>query len=223
VADTTPPVISALTPADGALLRNATVTISAAYSDNVAIDVSSVILKVDNVAVTPTKLTSSGVEYTTTLSDGAHTVSLTVKDTSGNAATATWSFTVSVPVPDKTPPVITILSPAKDSVVPSRSVTISAAYSDNVAIDVSSVILKVDNVAVTPTKLTSSGVEYTTTLSDGAHTVSLTVKDTSGNAATATWSFTVSVPIDYTPYIFGILILIIVVAAVVVLTSKRKR
>jgi hypothetical protein len=92
-----------------------------------------------------------------------------------------------------------------------------------VAIDVSSAVIKVDNVVVTPTKLISSGVEYTTTLSDGAHTASLTVKDTSCNPATATWSFTVSVPIDYTPYIFGILVLIIVVAAVVVLTSKHKR
>jgi hypothetical protein len=103
------------------------------------------------------------------------------------------------------------------------TVTISAAHSDNVAIDVSSVVIKVDNVVVTPTKLIPSGVEYTTTLSDGAHTASLTVKDTSCNPATATWSFTMSVPIDYTPYIFGILVLIIVVAAVVVLTSKHKR
>jgi len=224
VAESVPPTISSFSPEGTVTEKRPTITVK--YYDNVAIDVTSVRLLLDNVDVTAlATVNSTTLTYkpTADLSEGTHSLYFEVKDTSGNKASKSWSINISIPVADTTPPVISALTPADGALLRNATVTISAAYSDNVAIDVSSVILKVDNVAVTPTKLTSSGVEYTTTLSDGAHTVSLTVKDTSGNAATATWSFTVSVPIDYTPYIFGILILIIVVAAVVVLTSKRKR
>jgi PGF-pre-PGF domain-containing protein len=224
VAESVPPTISSFSPEGTVTEKRPTITVK--YYDNVAIDVTSIRLLLDNVDVTAlATVNSTTLTYkpTADLSEGTHSLYFEVKDTSGNKASKSWSINISIPVADTTPPVISALTPADGALLRNATVTISAAYSDNVAIDVSSVVLKLDNVAVTPTKLTSSGVEYTTTLSDGAHTVSLTVKDTSGNAATATWSFTVSVPIDYTPYIFGILILIIVVAAVVVLTSKRKR
>ncbi|MEM3366602.1 MAG: Ig-like domain-containing protein, partial [Candidatus Methanomethyliaceae archaeon] len=224
IADITPPVISAVSPANNSVLTTKSVTISASYSDNVAIDVSSVVLKVDNVDVTSrATVTSTGVTYSTTLEEGTHTVALTVKDTSGNTATATWSFAIRLPVVDTLPPTITIVSPANNSVLTTKSVTISASYSDNVAIDVSSVVLKVDNVDVTSrATVTSTGVTYSTTLEEGTHTVALTVKDTSGNTATATWSFAIRLPVDYTPYIVGAVVLIVVIVAIFVLLRKKK-
>ncbi|MBC7113648.1 MAG: IPT/TIG domain-containing protein, partial [Candidatus Methanomethyliales bacterium] len=93
-SDTKSPVISSLTPADGSTVDTKTLTISASYYDDVAIDVRSVELRVDGVPVTPTLVSETKVEYSATLSEGKHSVSLTVKDTSGNTATANWSFTV---------------------------------------------------------------------------------------------------------------------------------
>jgi len=101
------------------------------------------------------------------------------------------------PPPDTTPPTITNLSPPDQSTVTSNPVKVSASYHDNVAIDVSSVILRLDGQAVAPTTINSSYVEYSNALGNGAHSADLTVKDTSGNPTSAAWSFTVSVTLDY--------------------------
>lgn len=101
ISDTTNPVISSITPADGSTLNSTTLTISASYYDDVAINTTSVNLKVDGVSVTPTALSATKVEYSATFTEGTHSVSLTIKDTSGNTATATWSFTVRISSPQQ--------------------------------------------------------------------------------------------------------------------------
>ncbi len=97
-ADTTDPVISSRSPADGATVTNASPTITVIYSDNVAINASSVVLKIDGADVTSgATITSSQTSYVpASLSNGNHTVYFEVKDTSGNSGSATWTFTVSV-------------------------------------------------------------------------------------------------------------------------------
>jgi len=215
VIDTTAPTISGLTPANGSLSASGSVTIGASYSDNVAIDVSSVALTVDGAAVTPTSVTATAVSYSVTLSEGTHTVSLTVKDTSGNAATSSWMFTV-----DTTAPVISTPSPTNGSTVTSTSVTISAAYSDNTAIDTSQVVLQVDGNTVTATA-NSTCVSYSATLTEGTHTAQLAVKDTAGNTATITWTFTVKLPTDYTWYIIGAVVVVIIIVAVLFLMRRK--
>jgi subtilase family serine protease len=82
-------------------------------------------------------------------------------------------------------------------------------------------VLTVDGTPVTPTTATASAVSYSTTLAEGTHTVSLTVKDTSENTATSTWSFTVSLPTIW-PYIIAAIAVIIVIAAIAIL-MRRKR
>jgi len=215
--DTTAPVISGLTPADGTISASTSVSIGASYSDNVAINVSSVVLTVDGVAVTPTTVTATAVSYSATLTEGTHTVSLTVKDTSNNVATSSWTFAV-----DTTAPTISSLAPANGTTVDSTSVTIGASYSDNVAINVSSVVLTVDGTAVTPTTVTATGVSYSATLAEGAHTVQLTVKDTAGNTATSTWTFSVTLPPDYTLYyILAAVVVVGIIVAAVLLMRRR--
>jgi hypothetical protein len=98
-ADTEPPVISSISPSNASTLSNPTVTINAHYSDNVAIRNYS--FRIDGVAVTPNTVTASELEYTANFSEGPHTVQLSLTDTSDNAATATWSFTVQVPQPSR--------------------------------------------------------------------------------------------------------------------------
>ncbi|MCC6759314.1 MAG: PASTA domain-containing protein, partial [Candidatus Omnitrophica bacterium] len=95
--DNTPPVISALLPANGTTVGNIRPEISASYSDLVSgIDLSSVNLKLDQndvtqlSAVTPTSITFTPLSD---LSTGSHTLDLKIKDRAGYSATATSTFT----------------------------------------------------------------------------------------------------------------------------------
>ena len=98
--DTTPPTISGLTPADGALINTATSTISATVADASGIDAASIVMTLEGSIVEHSYDIITGlVSYSSTLADGLHTVNLGVSDTVGNPATALWSFTV-----DTTPP-----------------------------------------------------------------------------------------------------------------------
>jgi len=99
--DTTPPTISDLTPADGALINSATPTISATVKDASGIDTASIVMTVDGASVAHTyDSTTSLVSYVpATLAEGLHTVTLNVRDVLSNLATVGWSFTV-----DTTPP-----------------------------------------------------------------------------------------------------------------------
>jgi hypothetical protein len=97
VAPTITPSIS-----PGATLSEARPTLSAVLSDNVAIDVSSIVIKVDGVDVTSSATTSaSSVSYkpTTDLQEGQHTLYVSVRDTAGNPAEVTVSFSVSLGIP----------------------------------------------------------------------------------------------------------------------------
>jgi len=285
ISDTTNPVISSITPADGSTLNSTTLTISASYYDDVAINTTSVNLKVDGVSVTPTALTATKVEYSTIFTEGTHSVSLTIKDTSGNTATVTWNFVVDTTPPeiwgayppdgstsfsrlptisatfydagginassaiikldsrevslvadtsgfsfvpdspltrgvhtvfvsvkdyagniasktwsftvqilDTEKPVIMTMVSSNGSMLNNATVTISAFYSDNVAIDLTSISLNIDGVPVTPDVLTASRIEYTSNFTEGSHAVQLSVSDLTGNIATASWSFTVKSP-----------------------------
>jgi ABC-type antimicrobial peptide transport system permease subunit len=69
--------------------------------------------------------------------------------------------------------------------------------------------------------VTATGVSYSGTLEEGTHTVQLTVKDTAGNTATSTWTFSVKLPPDYTLYyILAAVVVVIIVAAVLLLRKK---
>jgi hypothetical protein len=192
IQDTTSPLIYNLQPPDESTINESTPIISADYSDPSGINVSCVILEVDGIDVTSSAtVTASGVSYLPgeALLDEVHNVYLEVKDTNGNLATTTWSFTV-----DATPPIITNLQPPDTSITNDNASIISADYSDPSGINLSSVLLEVDGTEVTSSAvITASGVSYIPgrVLSDDVYTVYLEVEDIYGNLATITWSFTV--------------------------------
>jgi parallel beta-helix repeat protein len=187
--DFSPPIITNLQPPDGSLINNNAPLISANYSDPSGIDTSSVVLIVNGIDVTlSATITATGVGYIpgTALSDGIYTVYLEVKDTFGNLATETWSFTV-----DATPPDITNLQPPDASIINYTNPIISADYNDPSGINASSVVLMVDGIDITLFAfVTISGVSYIPgmVLSDGVHTVYIEVKDNVGNLAFVTWT-----------------------------------
>jgi hypothetical protein len=188
--DTTGPNIENLKPADLSALNDNSPNIGANYSDSLGIDMNSILLKVDDIDVTSSAMTTTqGITYkpSTPISEGIHQVSLEVGDSLGNLALAQWAFTI-----DTTPPNIANLKPVDNSIVAPETTLIKADYSDSSGINVSSVLVRVDDIGVTAlASVTSIGVELIMSLSNGLHTVSIEVADLPGNLAKMNWSFAI--------------------------------
>jgi parallel beta-helix repeat protein len=188
--DTTPPTIWNWQPPDTSTISAARPSIGANYTDPSGIDLTSVLVEVDTVDETPSStVLADGALFVPTvpLLDGPHTIYLEVRDAIGNLANSTWGFTVAVE------PTISNLGPGDGTTINDATPTISANYSDNTAIDISTVRLRLNGVYVTPTAISSTGVEFLqgTALPDAIHSVMLEVNDTFGNHAIESWSFTI--------------------------------
>lgn len=98
-----------------------------------------------------------------------------------NIATATTAAApTSAPTTDTTPPVVAIANPANGAKISSATVKIAASASDNAA--VASMTLSVDGKTVS--SATGASLAYTwnaNKIAAGAHAISVTAKDTSGN------------------------------------------
>jgi parallel beta-helix repeat protein len=192
-----PPSISNMTPSDQSTIDTGTPTISADYIDPHRGYCENVTLLVNDIDITSlANATGYHLSYTPTteLSDGVHTVYLEVTGTFFTT-NVTWSFTVDTPPePDTTPPTISNLQPVDQSTLSNATPEISADYTDDTQIDVSSVVVKVDGTDVTSSAtVTESGMIYipSSDLADGTHTVYVEVSDNSSNQANISWSFTV--------------------------------
>ena len=129
----------------------------------------------DNCTANPTK-TQSPVAGTS-LSLGAHIVTLTATDASGNTGTCSFSVTVT----DQTAP--SISCPANATVAASANCTATLASYTAAA-------TATDNCTANPTKTQSPAVG--TTLSLGAQIVTLTATDAAGNTGACSFSVTVT-------------------------------
>ena len=269
--DTEAPEIDITDPSANELIGAKPVAIAAELSDNVAIDPSTVVVKLDGTSVTSQcTVTALSVSCVLSPSDGAHTVTIDCKDTSNNSAAQksvsftldtispnlsvtshtngqtvntasinlvgtasdatsnvasvevngtaaalngeTWTLanlaldeganlitiiaedsvgnintvvlTVNYVVPDTEKPTIEIEEPAENEIIDAKPVIVTADLSDNVGIDVSTIVVKLDGVVVTTQCTLSTGsVSCTLNPSDGEHTVTIDCKDTFGNSA----------------------------------------
>ena len=240
VPDTTPPT-AAITAPNVTAPGGAGETITVNYADNVAVNASTV--SANNLivtgpdgtalAVTLVNVTGSGSSITATYSaaapggawsasaNGTYTVTVLggqVTDTSNNPiAPTSATFNVSAALADIQPPTAVISAPAVNA-AGGGSEVINVVYSDNVAVDPSSIGLANLSVSgpggpltVTSFSQTGSGgqitAKYTVTApggswdasADGTYTIALNanqVKDTSGNVAAVTFgSFAVNIPL----------------------------
>lgn len=164
-------------------------------------------------------MSSTGFQF---MNWSAPAVNFTVTDLTSNSTILTikGSGTVKANFLDIAPPVIANLSPVIGGILTTSGVTINASYSDNVALDPSSVVLKVDGRIVTQgATITTTGIIYSTSLPIGIHNVELAVKDLSENVQTVIWSFTV-IPWEYVVAV--IVALVAIVALIILLTRTRK-
>ncbi|MCK4527689.1 carboxypeptidase regulatory-like domain-containing protein [candidate division WOR-3 bacterium] len=138
--DTEPPVITALQPPDDSFTNDSTPTISANYSDDSGINMSSVEMRIDGNIVTPGYLSETGVSYTPEddLDEGLHTVMVNVSDLCGNPNSTSWAFTV-----DTIPPSIEFIEPP----TPLNNSEVNVSYV-NVSVNVTDYSSGIDNATV---------------------------------------------------------------------------
>jgi len=110
---------------------------------------------------------------TATLTDGAYTVKLVIRDKAGNTIEDTVTVTV-----DNTAPTVSITAPAAGAEL-LGTVTIQFTASDA---NLDEVFLYIDNAVFNVTGTTSYSWA-TTTLGDGSHTIRLAATDRAGNSA----------------------------------------
>ncbi|MBA3589996.1 N,N-dimethylformamidase beta subunit family domain-containing protein, partial [Methylibium sp.] len=225
--DTMPPTVTATVPSSGATGVSRTNNLQVTFSeglDSATVNTSTFELRDPSNTLVPMAVTYSATNrratlnptptlaplttYTVTVKGGA--TDPRVKDLAGNAlvATLTWSFTTQ---PDTTPPTVSAVSPVNGAVFVSRTVNITATFSE--AIDATtistntfelrdpantlvpaSVTYNATNRRATlnPAPTLAAGSTYTVIVKGGA--TDPRVKDVAGNALAAnrTWSFSTS-------------------------------
>jgi hypothetical protein len=224
--DTTPPTVTATSPAAGAtgVSRTAPVTVTFSEAmDASTINGTNVSLRDAANALVPATVTYTAATNTATLTPSATlagstlftaTVGVGVKDVAGNAlATArVWSFTTAA-VPDTTPPTITATVPSAGATGVSRTAPVTVTFSepmDAATITAANLTLRDAANAAVPATVSYTSATNTATLAPSATlagstlftaTVGTAVRDATGNAlvAPASWSFTTAAVPDTTP------------------------
>ena len=191
------PVITILTPTSGAYVTNNKQTVTFNITDETGgsgINLSSLVVKQDNTVVAASTIKSTAitngysVTYTpaTALTDGSHTVTITVSDNDGNAATAkSTTYTL-----DTVPPTLNITAPADKLVTNAASLVVRGSTNDVSSSPVTVKILlgSTDQGAVT---VASDGTfSKTLTLVEGSNTITVTATDAAGKSSTVTRTVT---------------------------------
>jgi chitodextrinase len=180
--DTIPPTVSITSPVNGAVVSGS-VNVTANATDNVAVAKVQFTIDGSNLGTAVTGLPYSVSWDTTKVSNGSHILGALATDTTGNSATA--SQVTVITNNDFTPPTVSLTAPTNGSTV-SNVVTVSANASDNVA--VAGVQFKVDGVNIgTEVTTTPYSITWnTSSVSNGAHSLTATARDNSGNTASST-------------------------------------
>jgi len=223
VIDDTPPEISLASPVNGSIIADPLIPILINFSDALSgIDPSSAVLSIDGADATNASLsTSTSLQYlpASPFADGLHTISLSLSDNAGNTATSSCSFTI-----DTTPPQVnsTSVMPQNNSAVSGQQVLIACSYTDDNLVDLSSLSLIVDGTEyIANATATLAGISLNLSLPPGPHIVNLTVSDIAGNAARASWSFSVSQ--DLTCVAIALVAVALVAVAFAVFVLRRRR
>jgi hypothetical protein len=188
--DLTPPQLSVLEPAAGVYLPSRTPVIRLHYSDDVALDLASlqVLLNgVDRSALFTKSASEAVIAWNgVSLPEGPVQLAAKIRDKGGNEATASLTFSI-----DVTAPRLTIAEPAAGARFGTRTVTLTLAYTDEQALDLTSVKATLDGTNVALTVTADGATAQLTGLADGSHTVNAQIADRAGNVKTATAAFTV--------------------------------
>ena len=191
------PVITILSPTSGAAVINNKQPVTFTIVDEAGgsgINLSSLVVKQDSTAAASSTITSTAitngysVTYTpaSALSDGSHTVTITVSDNDGNAASAK-STTYKV---DTVPPTLNITAPTNALVTNASSQTVRGTTNDasSSPVTVKITLNGADQGSVT---VGSDGsFSKTLTLAEGSNTIVITATDSAGKSSSVTRTVT---------------------------------
>ena len=195
--DTTPPVVTLTSPANGANVSGS-VTLAATASDTGGSGLVGVEFRVDGATVAnDTTAPYSTVWNAAAATPGPHTVVALATDGAGNSSSA--SVQVTVVVPDTTPPTVSITSPANGATV-TGIVPIAATAADTGGSGLARVEFRIDGALRTA----DTSAPYTdswdaSVASPGTHVIAATAVDGAGNSTSSSIQVTVPVPPDTTP------------------------
>lgn len=197
VHETTAPVITILSPSNGAYVTNNKQPVVFTITDEAngsGVDLSSVVVKLDGSNVPAEQVTNTsitnGYSFTYTpaspLGEGSHTVTVDAADHDGNqAAQKTTSFRV-----DTVPPSLNITSPAEGSITNSASCVVAGTTNDATSSPVT-VTIKLNSVDQgTVTVQASGSFSKTVTLSEGDNVIEITATDAAGKSSSVTRNVT---------------------------------
>jgi glucose/arabinose dehydrogenase len=230
VGDITPPTVSSVLPANGNIDVSVVTTVTANFSE--AVDASTITTTTfqlndsnnnivaatvsavsGQIILTPSSPLTLGIVYTATITGGLSGV----KDQAGNTLASNYSWSFTTVAEDVTPPVVTFVTPAVDTIDVSVSTKVIANFSE--AVDASTVTTftfqlkdSINNIIaagitvlpgqiiLTPSSPLASGTVYTATITGGPSGV----KDLAGNALAGdySWSFTTATAAPVTYNIF---------------------
>jgi hypothetical protein len=182
-ADATPPVVGAITPANGTTISG-TATLAAAVTDNVG--VVGVRFLIDGVQVGAEDLTApyQTTWVTTSANNGTRNIEVQARDAAGNNAEASVNVTVNNLPQDTTPPTVNITAPATGSTV-SGTVTLAGVATDNVG--VAGVQFTVDGVSVGAEDTTAPySISWNSaSIANGSHMIRAIARDMGGTTTTS--------------------------------------
>jgi hypothetical protein len=187
--DLTGPVLAFTAPPAGAYLATRTPGVTVSYSDEVALDLTTLEVRVNRVLLPATGISAGAATATIaagTLDEGPNQITATIRDVAGNSASAAVEFNV-----DVTDPEVVIAQPQAGARIGSRDVTVMVTWSDAQSVDPSTATATIDGTAATLDATADGATAELTRLSNGAHTFTATVADRAGNSGTATVAFIV--------------------------------
>ena len=203
VKETVAPVITIVSPSNGARVTNSNQPVTFTVVDEAGgsgVDLDSVVVKLDNVAVSAGEVTHSaitnGYSFTYTpaspMGDGAHTVTVDASDNDGNAAAQkSTTFTV-----DTVAPSLNVTSPTEGLITNNASLTVTGTTNDVTSSPVTVSITLNDADQGSVTVESSGAFAKSITLASGANVIVVTSTDQAGKSTSVTRNVTLdtSVP-----------------------------
>jgi len=200
-ADTTPPIIAFIAPEDGETLTDRRPVFTLAYSDNVSINTSFLIVLVNGQANTldcSISLTTAECAPFTDLALGDYSIVASIADISGNGAATEINIKIEE-ARDTVAPTLMITAPTDGSSSTNSRPDILVSYSDETGLDLSTFTALFDGEDVTERCLIETEGASCVTEEDyavGTHTVAASIQDLAGNEATNSIVFSVDEPPD---------------------------
>ena len=179
------PIVSIISPADGSLFHvGDNISFSGSASDTEDGDLTASLSWISSI---DGAIGGGGGSFSTTLSEGSHTITASVTDSDGNSGSASISLSV---VNDS--PTTSITTPVDGSTFESgATILFEGSASDTEDGDLTASLSWISSI---DGAIGGGGGSFSTTLSDGTHTITAQVTDSGGATASSSISITVGNP-----------------------------